>query len=205
MSAAEIADAHRVRVVPRSSPVASRREVLRLAVEYEQRLGTVGRDYYDPVKAKPASIEYGYFLCGKLAEGTDPAVLTSRGTVFIREEKQVSSTRLLSSCVPSMATDVRIRPGDASLPSSRSGTARRVSVRGHPSRVKAPSASLTRCRCAATLDPGASVAPWAAAALGAGGSLPWGRAAYCHLWPGLNADPGRSMRVTPEPPAAMSC
>lgn len=58
-------------------------------VAYEQRLGMVGRDYYNPVKAKSASIEYGYFLCRKLAEGTDPAVLTSRGTAFTREEKQV--------------------------------------------------------------------------------------------------------------------
>lgn len=58
---------------------------------YEQRLGLIGAEYADPAEAKAGSIECGYFLCSKLADGTDPAVLVSQGnqSIYTREETRV--------------------------------------------------------------------------------------------------------------------
>lgn len=55
---------------------------------YEQRLGLAGTDYADPALAKSRSIEYGHFLCDKLASGTDRDVLISQGSgrTYTREE-----------------------------------------------------------------------------------------------------------------------
>lgn len=58
-------------------------------VAYEQRLGLFGTDYADPAEAKAGSIRFGYFLCRKLSEGTDPAVLVVDGAVFTREQVRV--------------------------------------------------------------------------------------------------------------------
>jgi hypothetical protein len=45
----------------------------------QTRTGLVGRGYADPARAKSGAIEYGKWICDKLAAGIDRNVFISRG------------------------------------------------------------------------------------------------------------------------------
>lgn len=72
---------------------------------YEKRMGLVGTDYADPAKAKSGSIEYGYFICGELAKGTDRNVLLSQGSqgTYTREEFQTQMDTAIEFLCPEQA------------------------------------------------------------------------------------------------------
>lgn len=73
---------------PEPPPLTQRQREDQFWTAYEQRLGLVGTDYADPAAAKSQSIEYGHFLCDKLAQGTSRDVLISQGSgrTYTREE-----------------------------------------------------------------------------------------------------------------------
>lgn len=72
---------------------------------FEKRLGLVGTDYADPAKAKSASINYGYWICGELAEGTDRSVLLAQGSGgdYTREEFEVQMGTAVEFLCPEQA------------------------------------------------------------------------------------------------------